>query len=100
MQANNYGTDLVQVSSHNTTTKICMPYEGKVYSISGKDKRFPPLMNTPPYHPNCLHLIFPTFESGMIAQGTLDSFSAFSMGKISKPPLPASFKPISKRLVA
>jgi hypothetical protein len=100
MQANNYGTDLVQVSSHNTTTKICMPYEGKVYSINGKDKRFPPLMNTPPYHPNCLHLIYPTFESGMIAQGTLDAFSSFSLGKISRPPVPASFVPLGKRLVA
>lgn len=51
--ANNYETDLVRVSSHNTTTKICMPFEGKIYSISGKDKRFPMLQETSPYHTNC-----------------------------------------------
>lgn len=97
MQAANYDTDLVLVSSHNTTTAICQEYEGKVYSISGKDKRFPVMTQSPPYHVNCLHLIYPTFESSMEVQGTLDSFSAFSKGKISKPPMPASFVPIGDR---
>ncbi|GAF85061.1 unnamed protein product, partial [marine sediment metagenome] len=60
-QANNYDTDLVQVSSHNTKTPICLPFEAKIFSVSGKDKRFPPLTETSPYHPNCLHLMFPTF---------------------------------------
>ena len=99
-QASNYGTDLVQVSSHNTTTPICIPFEGKIYSVSGKSKLFPPLFDTPPYHPNCLHLLFPTFESAMEVQGTLDSFSAFSKGKIDRPPVPAGFVPISKRKVS
>jgi len=96
-QAKNYGTDLVQVSSHNTTTAICIPYEAKVYSVSGKDKRFPPLFDTPPYHPNCLHLLMPTFVAGMEAQGTLEQFSEFSRGKIEKPPVPKSFIPASDR---
>jgi len=96
-QAKNYRTDLVQVSSHNTRTPICMPYEGKVYSISGNSKMFPPLFDTPPYHPNCLHLLYPTFESGMEAQGTLEAFSDFSKNKIDRPPVPSSFIPLSKR---
>ena len=96
-QGANYGTDLMQVSSHNTITKICMDFEGKIFSMSGKDKRFPPLTDSPPYHPNCLHLIFPTFESAMQVQGTLESFSAFSKGDISRPPLPPSFIPIGSR---
>ena len=96
-QCGNYDTDLVQVSSHNTTTVICMEFEGKVYSISGKDKRFPPLTDSSPFHPNCLHLMFPTFESGMEAQGSLESFSAFSRDKISRPPAPASFVPVADR---
>ncbi len=100
LQCGNYGTDLVQVSSHNTTTAICVPFEGKIYSVSGTSKMFPPLFDTPPYHPNCLHLIYPTFESAMEVQGTLDSFSAFSKGTISRPPIPASFIPISKRKLA
>jgi hypothetical protein len=96
-QANNFNTDLVQVSSHNTTTAICVPFEGKVFSISGRDRRFPPLSDSPPYHPNCLHLIYPTFESAMQTQGTLDSFSAFSRNKISRPPTPAGFVPVKSR---
>jgi hypothetical protein len=71
VQAANYETDLVQISSHNTTTPICIPYEGNIYSISGKDERFDPLPDVPPFHPNCLHLMYPTFESGLISQGVL-----------------------------
>ncbi|GAG70788.1 unnamed protein product, partial [marine sediment metagenome] len=71
VQAQNYGTDLVEVSSHNTTTKICIPFEGNIYSIKGTHPVFPPLTDTAPFHPNCLHLIYPTFESGLIAQGIL-----------------------------
>lgn len=98
-QARNHGTDLVQISSHNTTTAICIDYEGRVYSISGDDKRFPPLDNTPPYHPNCLHLMYPTFESAMEVQGTLDKFSDFSKGRIDRPPVPASFIPSKNRVL-
>ena len=98
MQAANYDTDLIQISSHNTTTAICMDFEGKIFSVSGKDKRFPPLTESPPYHPNCLHLMFPTFVSGMQAQGTLESFSAFSKGEISRPPVPSSYIPIKERV--
>ena len=99
MTAANYDTDLVQVSSHNTRTDICLDFEGKVFSISGRDPRFPVLTETPPFHVNCLHLIFPTFEGAMKIQGTLDTFSAFSKGEISRPPIPASFIPISERKV-
>ena len=99
-QAKNYGTDLVQVSSHNTTTEICQQYEAKIYSMSGKDKRFPILSISPPYHVNCLHLIMPTFVSAMEVQGTLDSFSAFSKGRIDKPPIPSGFVPVASRGVA
>ena len=65
--------DLYRVSSHSTTCKICAPYEGRIYSKSGKDPVFPPLasafgkinVNGPDdltntwlnIHPNCLHSI-------------------------------------------
>jgi hypothetical protein len=96
-QARNYETDLVQVSSHNTTTRICMPFEGKIFSVSGNDNRFPPLNDSPPYHPNCLHLIYPTFIEALEASKQLDSFSAFSKGDIEKPPAPAGFIPVGQR---
>lgn len=47
------GSDLIQVSSHNTTTEICQQYEGKIFSLSGKDKDFPVADNVPAYHVNC-----------------------------------------------
>lgn len=53
--------DLVQISSHWPTCEICAPLQGKVFSISGKDERYPLL--TPeymtPFHPNCLHVTTP-----------------------------------------
>jgi len=97
MTAGNYGTSLVQVSSHNTTTEICQQYEGMIFSISGKDKRFPVLQAVPPYHVNCLHLLFPMFESAMEADGTLKQWQDFSHGKTDKPPSPANFVPVDGR---
>lgn len=35
--------DLYQISSHATTCPVCAPFEGRVYSRSGKDPDFPPL---------------------------------------------------------
>jgi len=98
-QARNYDTDLVIVSSHNTTTSICLPFEGKVFSINGRDKRFPVLDLYPPFHPNCLHLIYPQFVEGMEAQGSLKQFEDFSKGATQAPPYPASFIPIDERIL-
>ena len=97
--AANYETDLVQISTHNTNCGDCIEYEGKIYSVSGKSKIFPPLYNIPPYHPRCLHLMFPTFISMMEVQGTLKSFSAFSKGEITQPPIPASFILVAERVL-
>lgn len=95
--AGNYGTSLVKVSNHNTDTPICQVHENKIYSIGGKDSRFPTLQTVPPFHPNCLHLLFPTFESGMEATGTLDQWSNFSKGETGVPPAPKNFIPVSER---
>ncbi len=67
MQSINHGTDLIEVSSHNTTTRICIPFEGNIYSLSGTHKRYPPVTDLSPFHPNCLHLTFPWFESSLAA---------------------------------
>lgn len=72
--------DLYKISSHNTTCKICAPYEGRVYSKSGTDPDFPPLadafgkvdpsgpdtlVNTwLNIHPNCLHVLLPWTPAG------------------------------------
>ena len=62
------GTDLVKMTIMPQCCKLCGAYQGKVYSISGEDKRFPALFKTvlrsgyalP--HPNCRHEFIPYFE--------------------------------------
>lgn len=49
--------DLVKVSSHQTQTDICEPFEGNIYSLSGTSNKYPKLRERPPFHPNCLHVI-------------------------------------------
>jgi len=99
LNAMNYQTDLIQVSWHNTQTKICLPYEGVIFSISGNSTMFPPLFDVPPYHPNCLHLLQPAFVEGLEQQGNLQEFSDFSLGKTEVPPI-KNFIPVSQRGVA
>lgn len=61
------GTDYVEMTRMPQCCKYCGAYQGKVYCISGKDKRFPALFQTvlrngyalP--HPNCRHEFIPWF---------------------------------------
>lgn len=62
------GYDLVQMTTHYPTCEVCAPLQGRVYSISGQDKRFPPLSKAfgrgyHNVHPNCRHSIVPWIES-------------------------------------
>jgi len=57
-----YENDLVQVSDHGTSTPICIPYEGNVYSLSGKHPVYPYLDAYTPFHFRCQHNIMPTSE--------------------------------------
>jgi hypothetical protein len=57
-----YGEDLVEWSKHDSPCKECQPFEGKIYSISGRHSKYPKLEKTPPIHPNCEHDITPTSE--------------------------------------
>ena len=61
------GADLVQITTTFSTCPVCSVYEGRVYSISGQDKRYPPLSKAFPdgystIHPNCTHAATPYFE--------------------------------------
>lgn len=49
------GVDLVYVNRVGITCPICAVYQGRVYSISGNDSRFPRLERRPPYHSHCVH---------------------------------------------
>jgi hypothetical protein len=47
--------DLVYVNRVGITCDHCAKYQGRVYSISGDDNRFPKLDQRPPYHGHCVH---------------------------------------------
>ncbi|MGG3278802.1 phage minor capsid protein [Paenibacillus solani] len=49
------GLDLVYVNYVGITCEYCAKYQGRVYSISGTDQRFPKLEIRPPYHAHCVH---------------------------------------------
>ena len=56
--------DLVRMSSHLTSCPVCAPLQGRVYSVSGKSKLFPPLHKAfsgvyANIHPNCRHFLIP-----------------------------------------
>lgn len=58
------GNDLVKMSKHATSCHVCATLQGRVYSISGKSKIFPPLNKafTGLYaniHPRCRHFLLP-----------------------------------------
>lgn len=54
------GHDLVRLSSHAGSCKLCAPFQGKTFSLSGNDKEFPPLDEAIAggvFHVSCLHII-------------------------------------------
>jgi len=53
--------DLVEISTHSTACTICQPYEGKVYSLTGKSEGYDKAPELP-IHPNCRHSYMPYIE--------------------------------------
>jgi len=83
--------DLVQMSNHYSSCPLCSAYEGRVYSISGKDKRYPELDTAfsgdyANIHPNCAHRITPYVEKfdDNAAQTREDSNKPFDTDEQSK----------------
>jgi len=57
-----FDIDLVQITKHYPTCELCAPLQGKVFSLSGKDKRYPKYdgdLVRIPKHPNCRHVLVP-----------------------------------------
>lgn len=71
------GEDLVEVSSHADSRPEHEDYQGKIYSVSGKSTKYPPLSITGYGSAdgiggvNCRHVLYPYFE------GTEKTFSPF-----------------------
>lgn len=61
------GLDLVRISDHDTTTPICKPYEGNVFSLTGRTRGYKKLDRPPPFHPNCEHVMGAAAENLSLA---------------------------------
>lgn len=61
-------TDLVEMTTIFPTCNICAKYQGRRYSVSGNDKRYPSLYDTVlskgynTVHPHCRHEFIPYYE--------------------------------------
>lgn len=66
-RAKEYGCDLVEISAHAGARPLCAPYQGKIFSLSGKDPKYPPFSSTSYGEPaglfgiNCGHMQYPYF---------------------------------------
>ena len=83
--ATQYGSDLVQVSDHNTICPICAPYEGKIFSLTGKDEDFPIFDGGIPGHPNCQHSITVVFREWLELRG-IQKYIDFANGETQEHP--------------
>lgn len=65
-EAKQLGTDLVEMSEHHCTCGECAKYQGRVFSLSGKSKRFPKVPDAffvyGAIHEGCRHDFYPFFE--------------------------------------
>lgn len=60
-----YENDLVEISDHGSLTEVCLPFQGKVFSLNGTTPGFDLLSEEPPYHPNCMHTMAATSEAAI-----------------------------------
>lgn len=67
-QCAEFGHDLVEISDHGTETEICQHYEGKTFALTGGAKGYEILDQEPPFHPNCMHNMFPTSEAAIASR--------------------------------
>jgi hypothetical protein len=78
--ARQFGVDLVQVSVHAGSCPRCLPFQGKVFSVSGANVDFPALTdeNRPPIHPNCAHVLLPAPEEVLRQRGLYEGLAEWS----------------------
>ena len=75
-----HGHDLVKVSTHAGACKLCVPWQGKILSLTGKTEGYPTLQETKEaglFHPNC-------FPAGVLVSGPtpLATFTRWYEGEI------------------
>lgn len=57
------GFDLVTVNKVVGPCPLCIPFDGKTFSLTGRADGFPRLEVTFPIHPNCRHFVAPAEEA-------------------------------------
>ncbi len=64
------GGDLVTISVHANSCPICLPFQGKTYSLTGQTAGFGILPDEarPPIHPNCRHVLMGTSEDAFLPE--------------------------------
>ena len=68
--------DLVYIPAHNLSCPKCMEWQGRIYSISGKDKRYPNLdeaYSNGLGHPNCKHIAVIFWGNSQIQEDNFNS---------------------------
>lgn len=90
------GSDLVQMSSHNSNCSICGPLEGKIYSLSGNDDDFPQLDFDVPLHSNCEHSFTVVFREILESRG-IQKYIDFANGTSEEHPTLTEYVPVSQR---
>ena len=83
------GWDAVRVSKHASKFgDYCDAYAGKVFSITGADRRLPPLDRLPnggpPFHPWCTHTIEP-FDTDAVDSETLEAMAELDPRMLLRP---------------
>lgn len=70
--AQSFENDLVEMPYQGCACEECAKYQGRVYSISGSDKRYPRLPDfikkTGKVHPGCTHILHNYFGAGIITK--------------------------------
>lgn len=54
------GFDVVSINSVADPCKICLPYNGKEFSLTGRTEGLEVLRVLPPFHGSCRHFVYPT----------------------------------------
>jgi hypothetical protein len=64
------GDDLLKISMHANSCPICLPFEGKEFSITGRTPGYTRATreDLPPYHPNCSHHVAQPSQSTFAAK--------------------------------
>lgn len=69
-KAKDINTDLLEVSAHECSCKYCATFQGKIFSITGKDNRYPKLpeqvLQTGSFHKGCRHTFFPYYHGSKL----------------------------------